>query len=73
MPYLPPSARIMASERRATLSDELQVKIEARITELEAERDKFVAQANSQLTAYGVPIEELCRLIAPPQPADEEE
>ena len=56
------------------MCDKLQVKIEARIVELEAERDRFLTQANSQLTAYGVAIEELRRLVAPPpQPADEEE
>lgn len=55
------------------MSDDLQIKIEARITELGAARDRFLTQASSQFTAYGVAIEELRRLIAPPQPADEEE
>ena len=55
------------------MSDDLEVKIEVRITELEAERDRYVAQANRQLTAYGVAIEELRRLVALPRPADEEE
>ena len=42
--------------------------IETRITELEAERDQFVQQANQQLAAYNATINELKRLIAPAEP-----
>ncbi len=42
--------------------------IEARIAALEAERDAFVQQANQRLAAYHATINELKRLIAPPEP-----
>lgn len=39
--------------------------IEARIAELETEREAFVMQANQRLSAYNAVINELKRLIAP--------
>lgn len=42
--------------------------IQARIAELEKERDTFVHQANQQIVAYNAVITELQRLIAPPEP-----
>ena len=45
---------------------EYEVKIKARIAELTAQRDKFLAEANQQLAAFNGAIGELERLIAPP-------
>jgi len=39
--------------------------IQARIEELKAQRDKFLAEANQQLAAFNGAIAELERLVAP--------
>lgn len=41
--------------------------ISARIAALEAERDAYIAEANTQIAAYQAAIGELKRLIAPAQ------
>jgi len=48
---------------------EYEVKIKARIAELTAQRDKFLAEANQQLASLNGGIAELERLVAPPQDA----
>lgn len=44
-----------------------QDQIEQRIAELTRARDEFITQAQQQLLGYNVRIDELRRLIAPPQ------
>ena len=43
----------------------IEARIAARIAELTAQRDKFLAEANQQLAALNGAIAELERLIAP--------
>ncbi len=53
----------------------MEERIKARIAQLEAERDRLVAQANQRLSAYEGAIGELKALLqveAPPQPAEPE-
>ena len=44
---------------------EHEIKIKARIEELKAQRDKFLAEANQQLAAFNGAIGELERMVAP--------
>lgn len=46
----------------------MEEQITARIAELEAERERLVVEANRQVYAYNVAINELRRLLPQPEP-----
>jgi len=50
------------------VEEAIEIKIEKRIIDLKAERDKFMQEANANLAAYNAAIAELEALLKPEEP-----